>query len=308
MTDLIHIMYGSKGVFGVVSQLRPTKNGINTFLEGYLKEENVRFRDYKIQFHVKAPIKATETHTFTKWPELNKKLGDFILEAKEGELMINEKVGILGENGIGKTSFVKLLAGELKPDNTKLDLKVKVSYKPQYIDSDSDELVMNVLQEALQKYETEIIRPLEIKSLLLKKINELSGGELQKVAIALCLSREVDLLLLDEPSAYLDVEQRLRVSKVITNIVEQRKISALIVDHDLLFLDYLSDRLLVFCGEPAVHGKAEGPFSMEEGMNSLLKELEITLRRDDVSGRPRINKLGSVKDREQKSKGKYYYA
>ena len=98
------------------------------------------------------------------------------------------------------------------------------------------------------------------------------------------------------------------MSKVISNIVEQRNISALIVDHDLLFLDYLSDKLLVFTGEPAVHGKVEGPFGMENGMNSLLKELEITLRREETSGRPRINKIGSVKDREQKSKGKYYYA
>ncbi len=308
MTDLIHIMYGSKGVFGVVSQLRPTKNGINTYLDGYLKEENVRFRDHKIKFHVKAPVKATETQFLTKWPAINKKLGNFELESKEGELMMNEKAGVLGENGIGKTTFVKILAGEIKPDNTKLELNVKVAYKPQYLNQDSDELVMNVLKEAINKYEVEIIRPLDIKSLFFKKINELSGGELQKVAIALCLSTDAELLLLDEPSAYLDVEQRLNVSKIITNIVENRKISALIVDHDLLFLDYLSDRLLVFTGEPAVHGKVEGPFQMEKGMNSLLKELEITLRRDETSGRPRINKLGSVKDREQKSKGKYYYA
>ncbi len=308
MADLIHIMYGSNGVYGVVSHLRPTKNGINTYLEGYLKEENVRFRDHKIKFHVKAPIKTAETHSLTKWPEVKKKLGSFELESKSGELNTNQKVGVLGENGIGKTSFVKILAGEIKPDNGKLDLKVKVSYKPQYLDSDSTELVMNVLKEAIKKYEVDIIRSLDIKPLLLKKVNELSGGELQKVSIALCLSRDADLLLLDEPSAYLDVEQRLNMSKVISNIVEQRNISALIVDHDLLFLDYLSDKLLVFTGEPAVHGKIEGPFDMEKGMNSLLKELEITLRREETSGRPRINKIGSVKDREQKSKGKYYYA
>ena len=308
MTDLINIMYGSDGAYGVVSQLRPTKNAINSFLEGFLKEENVRFRDHKIKFHVRKPFGIEESLTLTKWPDMEKKLGDFTLKAEAGEINTYEKIGVLGENGIGKTSFVKILSGEMKPDGKELDLKVKVSYKPQYLDSDSDEMVMIVLKDAIAKYETELIIPLEIKPLLLKKIKELSGGELQRVAIALCLSRDADLMLLDEPSAYLDVEQRLNVSKVISNIIEQRKISALVVDHDLLFLDYFSDRLLVFDGEPAVKGVAKGPFDMEKGMNSLLKNLNITMRRDEASSRPRINKLESVKDREQKAKGKYYYA
>ncbi len=308
MADMVHILYGKESVFGVVSMLKPTKNGINTFLEGYLKEENVRFRDHKIRFEVKTAAKAQDTSLLTKWPKMKKKLGKFSLEAEPGEISTYEKIGIIGENGIGKTSFVKLLAGEINPDEKELDLKIKVSYKPQYLDTDSGELVINVLQTAIQKYETEIIRPLNIKPLFLKKINELSGGELQRVAIALCLSRDADLMLLDEPSAYLDVEKRLAVSKVISNIIDQRKISVLVVDHDLLFLDYLSERLLVFEGEPAVKGIAKGPYDMEKGMNSLLKNLEITMRRDETSFRPRINKMDSVKDREQKSKGKYYYS
>jgi ATP-binding cassette subfamily E protein 1 len=307
MADMIHILYGSKGTFGVVSQLRPTKNGINTFLEGYLKDENVRFRDHKIQFGVKQPFKSVATMALAKWPSFSKKYGNFTLNAQEGEFRVYEKVGVLGENGIGKTSFVKLLAGEDKPDDIELDLKIKVSYKPQYLDSESDELVMSVVHEAL-KYDMEIIRPLDIAPLFLKKLNELSGGELQRVAIAICLARDAELVLLDEPSAYLDVEQRLIVSKVISNIIEQRKISALVVDHDLLFLDYLSDRLLVFEGEPAVSGTAKGPFEMEKGMNALLSNLDISMRRDETSFRPRINKYGSVKDREQKSNGKYYYS
>ncbi|MBN1503060.1 ribosome biogenesis/translation initiation ATPase RLI [Candidatus Woesearchaeota archaeon] len=308
MTDLVNIMYGKAGCFGIVSNLKPTKNGINAFLEGYLKEENVRFRDHKIKFEVKPPQTYKREHTLTNWPELTKKLNGFTLESKQGELYINEKVGVLGENGIGKTTFVKLLAGVIEPDKNKLDLKVKVAYKPQYIDSNSGDMVMVVLQNAIKKYEVELIRPLNIKPLLKMKISELSGGELQRVAVCSCLSQEADLFLLDEPSAYLDVEQRLIVSKVVANVVEKRKVCALVVDHDLLFLDYLSDRLLVFSGEPAIHGIAEGPFNMEKGMNALLKELEITLRRDQESKRPRINKLSSVKDREQKGKGKYYYA
>ena len=84
--------------------------------------------------------------------------------------------------------------------------------------------------------------------------------------------------------------------------------SALVVDHDLLFIDYLSQNLIVFDGEPALYGKVNGPFGMEEGMTMFLKELGITFRRDEESHRPRANKVGSVKDREQKSKNKYYYS
>jgi ATP-binding cassette subfamily E protein 1 len=139
------------------------------------------------------------------------------------------------------------------------------------------------------------------------KLTELSGGELQRAAIAVCLSRDADLYLLDEPSAYLDVEQRLIIAKALREFIIQRNASALVIDHDLLFLDYISDRLLVFKGTPALKGETLGPVSMKEGMNTFLKKVEITLRRDPETLRPRVNKLGSVLDRLQKEKNEYYY-
>jgi len=81
----------------------------------------------------------------------------------------------------------------------------------------------------------------------------------------------------------------------------------LIVDHDIYLIDLLSDRLMVFEGEPGVRGEVKGCFEMREGMNTFLKELGVTFRRDELSLRPRINKIGSAKDREQKQKGRYYY-
>jgi ATP-binding cassette subfamily E protein 1 len=307
MTDLVHIMYGKEGVFGVVSQPKATRQSINVYLSGYLKEENVRFRDHSIKFGTRPPIKEISANILTSWRDVGKKLGKFNLRAEEGSIYRKDVVGILGENGIGKTSFVKILAGVDKADKGDILQKITVSYKPQYLEAESDEMVMNLLQEAIHKYANQIINPLNIKPLLDKKLNQLSGGELQRVAIALCLSKKADLYLLDEPSAYLDVEQRLLVSKIIRDIMEQRGCSALIVDHDLLFIDYLSQRLLVFEGIPAKEGEAEGPFEMEEGMNLFLKDMGITFRRDPESNRPRTNKEGSVKDREQKEKGKYYY-
>jgi len=307
MTDLIHLMYGKEGAYGIVSQPKTTRMGINVYLSGFLKEENIRFRDKAIKFEIRPPTKQKEKTLLTSWENIKKKLGKFNLKADKGELYKHDVCGILGENGIGKTSFVKLLAGVDKPDNGEITTKVKVSYKPQYIELKSDDIVMNVLQRAIQKFDTQIIRPLNLKPLFLKKVNELSGGELQRVAIAHSLSQDADLFLLDEPSAYLDVEQRLIVSRTIRDFMDQKGKTSLVVDHDILFIDYLSDNLVVFDGIPAEQGEAKGPFAMQEGMNMFLTDLNITMRRDKESKRPRINKEESLKDRQQKSKGNLYY-
>jgi len=307
MADLVHIIYGKEGGYGIVSLPKSVKNGINIYLEGYLKEENVRFRDKPITFLARPPAESRKEFVLSSWDKVRKKLGNFELGSGKGEIKRPEVLGVVGENGIGKTTFVRILAGVLKPDSGNVDKEVKVSYKPQYISSESDEIVANVLHDAITKYEILLIRPLDIKPLLTKRINQLSGGELQRVAIAECLSKDAELFLLDEPSAYLDVEQRLAVSKVVKDIVESRQASCLVVDHDLLFIDYLSERLMVFEGIPAKKGNAKGPFSMQEGMNMFLKDLNITMRRDVETLRPRINKPGSQMDVKQKSEGKLYY-
>jgi len=307
MTDLVHIMYGKENCYGIVAQPRPTRTAINTYLSGFLREENIRFRNHEIKFEARPPIKVKTQNILTSWKGIDKKLGKFHLISEEGSVYRKDVVGILGENGIGKTSFVKILAHVIKPDKGEIEQKINVSYKPQYLESSSDELVMNVLENAVKKYKAQIITPLNLSSLLNKQLNQLSGGELQRVSIALCLSKDADLYLLDEPSAYLDVEQRLIVSKIIRDLMEIRGKTAMIVDHDLLFLDYLSQKLLVFEGKPAINGKAKGPFFMEDGMNIFLKDIGLTFRRDPETHRPRANKEESVKDREQKSAGKYYY-
>ncbi|MBI4150791.1 ribosome biogenesis/translation initiation ATPase RLI, partial [Candidatus Woesearchaeota archaeon] len=308
MTELVHIMYGKEGAYGIVSQPKATRTGINAYLSGTLKDENMQFRDYPIKFFVRPPAKDSKEPIVTSWKGVRKEQGKFKLEAKEGSIRANQVIGILGENGIGKTTFAKLLAHVDQPSAGEVDEKITVAYKPQYLDSHSTSLVLDVLGDAMTRYEVQLARPLDLKPLLTKQLNQLSGGELQRVAIAATLAKEADLYLLDEPSAYLDVEQRMIISKTIKELTEQRGKPVLVIDHDLMFMDHLSDQLIVFTGTPAIHGDAVGPFPMEKGMNVFLEGIQLTFRRDEDSHRPRLNKPGSVADREQKQEQKRYYS
>jgi ATP-binding cassette, sub-family E, member 1 len=308
MSELVHILYGQENGYGIVSQPKATKTGINVYLEGFLKEENMRFRDHKILFtkHA-AAIQHKHSEVLAQWPAIEKRLGSFSLTANAGTIHRHDIIGILGENGIGKTTFVKELA-RVEAETSRGSLRV--SYKPQYLEEmegfDSEAIVEPFIENA-KKYETQLMRPLDLAPLFEKKLSELSGGQLQRVVIARALAADADLFLLDEPSAYLDVEQRLHMSKIIREMMEAKGKACLVVDHDLLFIDYLSEKLIVFEGEPGKHGKALGPYSMAEGMNRFLAGLGITFRRDEENNRPRANKEESVKDREQKASGKLYY-
>jgi len=273
--------------------------GINEYLSGFLRSENMRFRD-EIKYDIKAPKDTSDLNPLIAYPRLEKHYENFDLTVEEGTLYKPETVGILGPNATGKTTFVKMLAGEEKPDNTKLDLNISLSYKPQYIKV-STKLVKNL---AIKE---ELVEKMRIRHLLERGLHELSGGELQKVIISECLSRDAQVYLLDEPSAYLDVEERLAFAKYIKRFAAEKDVSILVVDHDILLVDYLSDEILVFGGEGGKHGHAEKLTDLRAAMNSFLAKMNVTFRRDPDSKRPRANKDGSVKDREQKASGEYYY-
>ena len=89
--------------------------------------------------------------------------------------------------------------------------------------------------------------------------------------------------------------------------MESRNAASLIIDHDIVFIDYISDRAMVFKGKPGIEGHATSPADLRTSMNTFLSDLNITFRRDKETKRPRVNKLDSYLDREQKEAGEYYY-
>ncbi len=312
VTNNIHIMYGSPNAYGIVSQKLAVRNAINTYLDGYIQESNVRIRDNAIKFLKHPPRTGWDGIGLVKWPKLSKKLGDFNLSAKAGEILSGQVLGVVGGNATGKTTFVKMLAGALEPDEGEIESEITVSYKPQYIEVQEDVIVGDMLKsvEGFDEHilDTELNGPLNLEPLMERQLDTLSGGELQRVAVAECLLRDADLYLLDEPSAYLDANQRMITAKTIRRSMEQRGKSALVVDHDVYFIDYISDGLLCFGGIPSKEGKAEGPYNMRKGMNVFLERVGVTFRRDKNTHRPRINKPDSRLDREQKSKKEFYYS
>ncbi|ABR56235.1 ribosome biogenesis/translation initiation ATPase RLI [Methanococcus aeolicus] len=312
LSDNIHIMYGIPSAYGVVTHPRATRTGINTYLDGFLREENIRVRKSPIVFEKRPPINYTNRPELLNYSKVSKTLGNFNLTVEGGTIHKGEVVGILGPNGIGKTTFAKILAGIIKPDNGTVSAKeVKISYKPQYIATDFDgtvrDLLMSVANINTSFYKSEIIKPLSLEKIMDFEVKNLSGGELQRVAIASCLSMDADIYLIDEPSAFLDVEQRLVVSRTIRRMADEKEGAMFVIDHDILFQDYISDRFIVFSGEAGKIGKGSAPLDKRSGANKFLKEMNITFRRDAETGRPRVNKEGSQRDQYQKEIGEYYY-
>lgn len=311
LADTVHVGYGKPAVFGIITRPKGVRVGINQYLEGFLTEENVRFRTTQVVFEKRAHDKGSNREDLFIIPAMTKEYESFHLTVSGGTIKSGEVLGIVGANGMGKSTFAKLLAGVEIPTTGKMETSLRISYKPQYIKADTSDSVEMYLRRCTTKFDTsyyqhEIVESLSLESILQSSVDTLSGGELQRVTIAGCLSRDADVYILDEPSAHLDVEQRVKVTRMIKHHAEGKQVGIMVIDHDIYLIDMISERILVFEGEPGIAGTAAGPFKMRDGMNRFLNELDVTFRRDQ-SGRPRINKPGSFLDREQKGSGEFYY-
>ena len=314
LSDYIHILYGEPGAYGIVSRVQSTKLGINNFLEGFLPAENVRFREKSYRFDIKSSIDDMIMDVpISHYSDLTKSFPSFNLKISGGQIRQGEIVGIIGANALGKTTFMRMLAGVDKPESGTINIGARISFKPQYLSQDYEGDVRSLLYTAYQNaiegspVEEQILIPMGIKKLYDKNVKVLSGGELQKVAVAASLMRQADIYALDEPSAFLDVEDRITLAKFLQRFVRSQGKSAVIIDHDMQLIDIVADTLVIFEGIPSIKGRTSNPMSKENGMNHFLKALAITYRRDEVTGRPRLNKEGGRLDRIQKSTGDYYF-
>lgn len=316
LSDFICCLYGVPGAYGVVTMPFSVREGINIFLDGFVPTENMRFRTESLVFKVAESATEEEIKRMNhyEYPEMSKKMGEFGLKVMPGEFSDSEILVLLGENGTGKTTFIRMLAGNLEPDEGSGSLpQLHISYKPQKISPKSQGHVRNLLHDKIRdayvhpQFITDVMKPMKIEEIMDQEVQNLSGGELQRVALVLCLGKPADVYLIDEPSAYLDSEQRLVAAKVIKRFILHAKRTGFVVEHDFIMATYLADRVIVFEGTPSSNATAHAPQSLLNGMNKFLELLGITFRRDPNNFRPRINKHSSVKDIEQKRAGQYFF-
>ncbi|KAL8873307.1 MAG: hypothetical protein Q9174_001207 [Haloplaca sp. 1 TL-2023] len=315
LSDFICVLYGRPAVYGVVTLPQSVREGINIFLDGNIPTENLRFRDESLTFRIAEAgddFSADRDQGY-EYPAMQKTLGGFHLKVEPGKFTDSEIIVMMGENGTGKTTFCRLLAGAEKPDGKTAIPEMNISMKPQKITPKFQGTVRQLFFKKIKaaflqpQFQTDVVKPLKLEDFIDQEVQNLSGGELQRVAIVLALGLPADIYLIDEPSAYLDSEQRIIAARVIKRFIMHAKKTAFIVEHDFIMATYLADRVIVFDGQPSIDARANTPESLLTGCNKFLKNLDVTFRRDPNSYRPRINKYNSQLDAEQKLNGNYFF-
>lgn len=324
LSDTVCCLYGKAAAYGVVTLPYSVREGINAFLSGYLPSENMRFREEELTFRVAESFTHESKRKGargTEYPDMTLKLqtehkgkvSKFELDIEKGDFLSSEILVLLGQNGTGKTTFIRLLAGLEQADDAEALPTLNVSYKPQKIAPSFPGTVRQLFSQKIPQamvnavFASDVMKPMKVDDLMDNDVKTLSGGELQRVALVLSLGIPADVYLIDEPSAYLDSEQRVIAAKVIKRYILHSHKTAFIVEHDFIMSTYLADRVIVYDGIPGQKAKAHSPENLITGMNRFLQDLNITFRRDPTNFRPRINKLGSQKDQEQKKAGNYFF-
>ena len=212
--------------------------------------------------------------------------------------LFGKVVGIVGRNGIGKSTAIKILAGVLKPNLGRNDKsqeatyeelityfkgteaqaffekqkkgEIKIAYKPQQVDMIPKQF-KGTVQELLEKADEkgvlkEMVERLELNNLLDHNIEDVSGGELQRIAIAATVLKKANVYFFDEPTSYLDIKQRLKISKFIRELADE-KTAVMVIEHDLIILDYMTDFVHLMYGKEAAFGVCSMVKTTRVGIN-----------------------------------------
>jgi iron complex transport system ATP-binding protein len=234
------------------------------------------------------------------------------LKLNKGEIL-----SIVGPNGAGKTTLLKCIARIVKPEKgtilidgkdasqmKRLDLARCVGYVPQSSPSKFPITVFDAVLMGRRPYITwkpskkdlevvaDLLMSLDLEDLALRDFDQLSGGEKQKVLLARAFAQDPDYLLFDEPTSNLDLRHQMEVMEMISDMVRERGVAAILAMHDLNLASRFSDRISminagkIFCtGEPLQVMTAENIRSVYG--------VEVTINLSD--GHPYIVPIGQVK-------------
>lgn len=364
VADIINIMYGVPGAYGIVSSPINSAEAINQFFDGYLQADNVRFRQESYTYQLNLDVNSLEeqelktkednqrqensinqatTQTINPnsklvtYPDFEIKfpISNFILNVPSGSFPISSSINIiLGENGSGKTTFLKWL---VKTQDERISVKPQYpeeTFKnPQYQDLTALQLIIKAIPKSYTNanFQTNVIKALDISGFENTLIRDLSGGETQKLSLILALGKKAKYYLLDEPSASLDIEERVKVIKVIKRFLVHNQKIGFIVEHDIAMafslIKDVESRVIVFSidrnnkqesngqennnqesnNQIEIKASSSLPMNAIEGLDYFLKITDITFRMSQYSKfrRYRINRQGSAKDIEQKKANQY---
>ena len=214
---------------------------------------------------------------------------EIILDNINLEIKKNDYIALIGPNGGGKTTLIKLILGLLKPTNGEIKLQTsKIGYVPQYTNFSLDipiRVIDVVLQGILSKYKffyNKQDKDIALKKLKLvnmdnfanKKISQLSGGQRQRVLIARALVSEPEILILDEPTSAIDIKGQKEIYEILKNL----EMTKIIISHDInILLEGVNkvafvSKTLVLHNTPDLHFQADdGHFCEIDFINAIQK-------------------------------------